>query len=91
VEGKTMKNINYQGREIVVSAIQFRFMEEKNPQNGILIHDTADANRDGDAIYGNGWTIDQINDESDLDTLFADTCGTTYWHLGEDGIYVLDA
>ena len=85
-----MKTINYDGRDIEITAIRFTFANETTVQEGVLIHDTTDKFSDGDTIYGNGWTIDQINDESDLDTLFSSGDASAYWHQNEDGTYNIE-
>ena len=86
-----MKTISYQGREIELSAITFFFGREITPHEGVFVHDTADEFGNGDAVYGNGWTLGAIEDESDLESLFASGDGTTYWHKNFDGTYTIDA
>ena len=82
-----MKTINYKGRDIEISAIRFTYGTESTVQEGILVHDTTDEFCNGDAIYGNGWTIGMVEDESDLETLFTSGDGSTYIHRNENGTY----
>ena len=86
-----MRIINYKGREIEITPISFYYQEETELQEGVLVHDSQDALCDGDAIYGNGWMADSIQDESDLENLFTSGDGTTYWHKNADGTYTIDA
>lgn len=86
-----MKTITYKGREIELHAVRYYFQDEQNAQEGVLVHDTTDEFSDGDAIYGNSWTLDDLNDESDLDTLFTSGNGSTYIRRNDDGTYTMDA
>lgn len=86
-----MKTITYKGHEIELHAVRYYFQDEQNAQEGVLVHDTTDEFSDGDAIYGNGWTMDDLNDESDLDTLFTSGDGSTYIRRNDDGTYTMDA
>lgn len=86
-----MKTMNYQGHEIELTAVSFRFAEETILQEGVLVHDTTDEFSDGDAIYGNGWTLDAIQDKSDLESLLTSGDGSTYITRNDDGTYSMDA
>lgn len=86
-----MKSMNYQGHEIELTAVSFRFADEANLQDGILVHDTTDEFGNGDAIFGNGWTLDSIQDESDLESLLTSGDGSTYITRNADGTYHMDA
>ena len=79
------------GREIELDAIRYYYQDEAISQDGIMVHYSSDEFCDGDTIYGNGWTLDQINDTDDLRSLLSDTCGTTYWTRLADGLYRVDA
>lgn len=85
-----MKSINYNGRDIEVTAIRFTYTDETTIQDGVLLHDTTDEFADGDAIYGNGWTLDMINDADDIETMLTSGDGTTYFTRNDDGIYHID-
>lgn len=86
-----MKSFTYKGTEIEVAAIRFVYGSEETVQDGILVHDSSDEFHDGDAIYGNGWTIDMVSDEDDVETLLSSGDGTTYFHRGDNGIYHIEA
>lgn len=86
-----MKSINYNGTVIEITPIRFTFGSETTVQEGILVHDTSDEYCNGDAIYGNGWTVDMINDADDVETMFTSGDGSTYWHKNEDGTYTIEA
>lgn len=86
-----MKTMNYQGHEIELNAVFFRFGDEANLQEGILVHDTTDEFSDGDIIFGNGWTLDAILDESDLESLLTSGDGSTYITRNADGTYNMNA
>lgn len=86
-----MKTMNYQGREIELTTVFFRFAEEANLQEGVYVHDTTDEFGDGDAIYGNGWTLGAIQDESDLESLLTSGDGSTYITRSADGTYTMNA
>lgn len=86
-----MKTINYKGTGIEISAVRFVYGAEGTMQDGILVHDTTDEFRNGDALYGNGWNINMVNDADDVDSLLASGDGTTYWHQNDDGTYTIDA
>lgn len=86
-----MKTINYNGTDIEITAVRFIYGTETNLQDGILVHDTGDEFCNGDAIYGNGWTIDMVNDSDDVDSLLTSGDGSTYWHKNDDGTYTVDA
>lgn len=86
-----MKTINYNGRDIEITAIRFTYADETTVQDGVLLHDTTDEFSDGDTIYGNGWTLDMINDASDIESLLTSTDGTTYFTRNDDGAYHIDA
>ena len=86
-----MKTINYNGRNVEITAIRFTYADETTIQDGVLLHDTTDEFSDGDTIYGNGWTLDMINDASDIENLLTSTDGTTYFTRNDDGTYHIDA
>lgn len=86
-----MKAISYNGSNIELTAVRFTFRDETTIQDGVLLHDTNDINHDGDAIYGNGWTLDQIEDASDVESLITSGDGTTYWRRNDDGTYTMEA
>lgn len=86
-----MKSFTYQGHEIQLTTIRFTFGEEATAQDGILMHDANDAFSDGDAIFGNGWNLDMINDESDLESMLTSGDGTTYFSKNADGTYTINA
>lgn len=79
-----MKTINYNGRDIEITAIRFTFADETTVQDGVLIHDTADVFANGDMIYG--VSADAIQDADDLHQLFEDT-GCTVFTRNADGTY----
>lgn len=83
--------ISYQGREIEITEIRFAFGDEATIQEGVLVHDSADEFGDGDAIYGNGWTLDMIHDAADLESLFTSGDGSTYFYQSANGTYRVEA
>lgn len=86
-----MKTINCNGRNVEITAIRFTYADETTIQDGVLLHDTTDEFSDGDTIYGNGWTIDMVNDDADVENLLTSTDGTTYFTRNDDGSYHIDA
>lgn len=85
-----MKVISHNGTDIEVSPVRFTFGDEATIQEGVLIHDMSDVFRDGDAIYGNGWTIAMINDADDIESLITSSDGSIYWHQNDDGTYTIE-
>jgi len=86
-----MKTINYMGQEYELYKVYFTWRECTTVQEGILLHAVSDEFCDGDTLYGNEWTLDQINDESDLETLLnSGSDGTTHFHKAFDGTYHMD-
>ena len=83
-----MKTINYEGREIEITAIRFTFADETTIQDGVLIHDTTDEFSNGDMIYG--VSSDTIQDADDLSLLFEDV-GCTVFTRNADGTYRAEA
>lgn len=88
--------MKYLGHEIEMKAICFVFggedaVQDGIVQDGILLHDVTDGCHDGDTVYGNGWTVDQIEDDSDLESLITSGDGTTQWHKLDNGVYVIEA
>ena len=87
-----MKTMNYQGHEYELTKVFFTYLDESTVQEGILLHAVSDEFCDGDTLYGNGWTIEQVNDESDMENLLTSgNDGTTYFHKCFDGTYCMDA
>lgn len=86
-----MKTIIYKNREIELHAVRYYYRDEQNAQEGVLVHDTTDEFSDGDAIFGNGWTLDAVNDEADLESLLTSGDGSTYIRRKADGTYSMDA
>lgn len=86
-----MKTISYMGQEYELSKVYFTWREETTVQEGVLLHAVSDEFHDGDTLFGNGWTLDQINDESDLESLLTSgSDGTAYFHKSFDGTYHMD-
>ena len=84
-----MKKFKYHDREIEIERVNFYFRDEPTLQEGIMVHDSTDVNSDGNAIFGNGWTLDSIEDSGDLESLFTSGDGTTYWCRNADGSYTI--
>ena len=91
IKGIAMKRMEYEGQEVELVSVAFRYQDDPILQRGVLVRCTSDTFHDSDAIYGNGWTLENINGESDLASMLDDTCGTTYWHYNGDGTYTVDA
>lgn len=86
----TCKTITYRDEEHELTKVFFTWRDEQTVQEGILVHAASDEFHDGDTIYANGWSIDAVNDESDLESLLTSGDGTTYFHKNFDGTYHLD-
>lgn len=82
-----MKTINYNGRNIELTAIKFVYDDETSVQEGVLLHDTTDEFSNGDTIYGCGWRLSMINDAYDVDCLIASNEGTSYATIDVNGVY----
>lgn len=55
--------------------------------DGLLIHDEADINRDGDMIVGNGCELPETEDDAAL--IISNETGLTAFHV-EAGVYIID-
>lgn len=89
-EGTAMKTITFGDEEYELTKVFFTWRDEQTVQEGILLHAMSDKFHDGDAIYANGWSIDIVNDESDMESMLTSGDGTTYFHKNFDGTYHLD-
>lgn len=78
-----MKSITFNGTQF--TEIDYIFDGEEMP--GLLIHDEADTNRDGDMIVGNGCELPVT--EEDAATILTTETGLTAFHL-EDDKYIID-
>ena len=91
-EGETMKkSFPYRDAAIEITSIRFIYADEKQVQDGILLHYTSDEFHDGDTIFCNGWTINMVNDTDDLETLLTSGDGTTYFTELNPGLYHVEA
>ena len=89
-EETTMKSIQYKGTEIEITAIRFIHGDDTIVQDGLLVHDTSDEFGDGDAIYGNGWTIGIVQDEADVESLLTSGDCSTCFSRNDDGTYTVE-
>lgn len=83
-----MKTYNLNGRNITIEQIMYRFRDELDAQPGLLIHDEADENHDGDCIIGNACTMPETAEEA-ADILANEYC-CHYIELQVDGIWHVD-
>lgn len=85
-----MKSIQYKGTEIEITAIRFIYGDDTTVQDGLLVHDTSDEFGDGDAIYGNSWTIGMVQDEADVESLLTSGDCSTCFSRNDDGTYTVE-
>lgn len=86
-----MKTMQYNGRTVELTDILYRYEKEPELQCGVLVHDTEDKFHDGDAIYGNGWMIDSLESESDLETMLENETGSTDIEQNPDGTWHIES
>lgn len=67
------------------TAITYRMEGEDMP--GLLVHDLADTNHDGDMIIGNGCQMPATQEEADA--ILTNETGETCFHRDGD-VYVID-
>lgn len=85
-----MKSISCNDRIIELYPVRFFYGSEQTAQEGVLVHDSEDKFHDGDAIYGNGWTLDIITDKDDVESLLTSDDGTTYFEKLDNGEYKIN-
>lgn len=78
-----MKSITINGTQF--TEITYIYDGEEMP--GLLIHDEADINRDGDMIVGNGCELPEA--EEDAAYILANEVGLTAFHIEGDR-YIID-
>lgn len=78
-----MKRITINGTQF--TEITYIYDGEELP--GLLIHDEADINRDGDMIVGNGCELPET--EEDAAYILADETGLSAFHIKGDR-YIID-
>jgi hypothetical protein len=88
-ETKT-KTISYLGRDIELSTVFYNYRDDAQLHEGVFVHDTTDQFGDGDAVYVNDWTLNYINDSSDLESLFTSGDGVTCIEKNADGTYTVE-
>ena len=84
------KTIHWGGTEMELYDICYYFLDDTR-QRGVLVHDVKDEFSNGDTIFGNGWTVDMVEDKEDFTSMIWDSCGTTSFRRMDNGEYVLEA
>lgn len=78
-----MKSITFNGTTFTA----ITYIMDREEMDGLLIHDEADANADGDMIVGNGCELPETAEDAEI--ILSNEIGLTAFHV-DGGRYIID-